>query len=137
MHAYQPDVDREKRQHFRLDTDIPCTVRLPKGEDVPAVIVNLSVGGIKFRCSRDTAHRLLPRDQRIPGQVLGVTIEVHFDLQSPERDRRSFGAMARVIHSERLAQDVFHVGVQFLDLDEADRSTLRDFIESNCPLQQS
>lgn len=134
---HQPDVDREKRQYFRLDTDIPCTVRLPRGENLPAVVLNLSVGGVKLRCSRDTAHHILPRDQRIPGQVLGVTIELQFDLQSLREERRSFTATARVIHSERLAQDVFHVGVHFLDLGETERATLQGHIESNRLGQQA
>ena len=128
-------MDRDKRQHFRLDTDIPCTVRLSEGENLPAVIVNLSVGGIKFRCSRDAAHHILPRDQRIPGQVSGVTIALKFNLQPPKQEHRSFDVAAKVIHSERLAQDVFHVGVQFLGLDEIELTTLRTYIESNRPLQ--
>jgi hypothetical protein len=130
---WQPDVDREKRQHFRLDTDIPCSVCLPKGAKLPAVIVNLSVGGIKFRCSRDTAHRILPKDQRIPGQVSGVSIEIQFDLPSLPQEHHSFNATARVIHSERLAEDVFHVGVQFIHLNEDDLTTLHGYIEANRP----
>jgi len=130
-------VDRDKRQYFRLDTDIPCTVRLPKGDNLPAVIVNLSVGGIKFSCSRDTVHHILPKDQRVPGQVMGVLIEIGFDLQSPIQDRLSLNTTARVIHSERLAQDVFHVGVQFLHVDETDMATLRGYIESNRALRQT
>lgn len=126
-------MDRDKRQHFRLDTDIPCAVRLSERENLPAVIVNLSVGGMKFRCSRDAAHHILPRDQRIPGQVSGVTIALHFDLQPAQQERRSFNVAARVIHSERLAQDVFHVGVQFLGLDDIELTALRNYIESNRP----
>ena len=126
-------MDREKRKYFRLATDIPCSVCLPEGENLPAVIVNLSVGGIKFRCSRDTANRILPSDQRIPGQVSGVTIEIHFNLQSLPQEHHAFNATARVIHSERLAQDVFHVGVQFIHLDENELMVLRGYIESNRP----
>ena len=106
-------------------------MRLPKGEDLPAVIVNLSVGGIKFSCSRDTAHHILPEDQRIPGQVTGVVIEILFDLQTPLQDRQPFDATARVVHSERLAQDVFHVGIQFHEVDESEMTALKGYIESN------
>lgn len=112
-------------------------MRLPKGDNLPAVIVNLSVGGIKFSCSRDTVHHILPKDQRVPGQVMGVLIEIGFDLQSPIQDRLSLNTTARVIHSERLAQDVFHVGVQFLHVDETDMATLRGYIESNRALRQT
>jgi len=128
-------VDREKRQYFRLDTEIPATVRLPKGETLPVVIVNLSASGLKFSCGRDTVHQILPQDQRTPGQVTGVMIEVQFDLQLSAQPRLSLNAMARVIHSERLAQDAFHVGVQFIHIDEAELATLKSYIDANLSQQ--
>jgi hypothetical protein len=124
-------VDREKRQYFRLDTEIPGTVRLPEGESLPALIVNLSVGGLKFSCGRDTVHQILPKDQQTPGQVTGVMIEIQFDLQSPAQPPLSLNTRARVIHSERLAQDIFHVGVQFIHIDEATVATLKRHIDAN------
>jgi c-di-GMP-binding flagellar brake protein YcgR len=128
-------VDKEKRQYFRIDTEIPVTVHLPDGEILPAVIVNLSVGGLKFSCGRDTVHQILPKDQRTPGQIMGVMIEIQFDLQSSAQPRVSLNAMARVIHSERLAQDVFHVGVQFIRIEEADLAALKSYIDANLPQQ--
>jgi c-di-GMP-binding flagellar brake protein YcgR len=130
-------VDRDKRQHIRLDTEIPGTVRLPKGETLPAVIVNLSAGGLKFSCGRDTVHQILPQDQRTPGQVTGVMIEIQFDLQPPEQPRLSLNVRARVIHSERLAQDVFHVGIQFIHIDEADVVALKGYIDATLSQQQA
>jgi hypothetical protein len=126
-------VHRDKRQYLRLDTQIPCTVCLSKGDALSAVVVNLSLGGLKFSCGHDTAHRLLPRDQWVPGQVSGVTINIHFDLQSPPQEHHSYDVTARVIHSERLAQDVFHVGVQFLDIEDDNLARLQGFIESHRP----
>jgi hypothetical protein len=124
-------VDTEKRQYPRLDTEIPCTLRLPEGDILPAVIVNLSAGGLKFSCGRDTAHHILPRDQRTPGQVTGVEIEIQFNLQSATQAPSSLNALARVIHMERLAQEVFHVGVQYIRIDEAAVATLKGYIDAN------
>lgn len=130
-------MDREKRQYLRLDTEIPCTVRLPGADILPAVIVNLSAGGLKFSCGRDTVHHILPRDQRTPGQVAGVVIEIQFELQLPAQPRLTLNATARVIHSERLAQDVFHVGVQFIHIDAATVATLEGYIEATHSQQQA
>jgi hypothetical protein len=130
-------VDREKRQYFRLDTEIPGTVRLPKGEILPAMIVNLSAGGLTFSCGRDTVHQILPKDQQTPGQVTGVMIEIQFDLQSPPQPGLSLNPRARVIHSERLAQDVFHVGIQFIHIDESDVVALKGYIDATLSQQQS
>ncbi len=123
-------MDREKRQYLRLDTEIPCSVRLPGGEILPAVIVNLSAGGLKFSCGRDTAHHILPRNQQTPGQITGVVIEIQFALQLPPQPQLPLNAIARVIHSERIAQDVFHIGVQFIRIEEATVATLKDYIEA-------
>jgi hypothetical protein len=128
-------VEKDKRQYSRLETEIPVTVRLPKGDVLSAVIVNLSAGGLKFSCGRDTVHQILPKDQRTPGQIMGVMIEVRFELDPPEQPRLSLGAMARVIHSERLAQDVFHVGVQFTRIEETDLVELKHYIDVNLSRQ--
>jgi hypothetical protein len=105
-------------------------VRLPGADILPAVIINLSAGGLKFSGGRDTVHHILPRDQRTPGQV-GIVIEIQFELQLPEQPRLAINVIARVIHSERLAQDVFHVGVQFINIDTAAVSMLKTYIEAN------
>lgn len=122
-------MDKEKRLHLRLDVKIPGKVRLPSSDFLPALIVNLSAGGLKFSCGRDTVHHILPKSQRIPGQVIGVMIEIQFDLQPLSQPLLSVGAIAKVIHSERLAQDVFHVGVQFSKIDAAAAQTLKAYID--------
>jgi hypothetical protein len=130
-------VDREKRQFFRVDTEIPGTVRLPKGDILPTTIVNLSVGGLKFSCGRDTVHKILPKDQQTPGQITGVMIEIQFDLQPLEQPQLSLNTRARVIHSERLAQDVFHIGIEFIHIDESDVMALKGYIEATLSQQQT
>jgi hypothetical protein len=124
-------VDREKRQHLRLDTEIPCTVRLPEGDVMQAKILNLSVGGLKFACGRDTFNQILPKDQRIPGQVTDIVIEIRFALQPPSQSSLPVDTNARVIHSERLAQDVFHIGVRFINLDDTTVQILSECILAN------
>jgi c-di-GMP-binding flagellar brake protein YcgR len=130
-------VDREKRQYLRIDTEIPCTVYLPGGDNLSAVIVNLSANGLKFSCGRDAIHHILPKNQRTPGQVTGVVIEIQFDLQLPAEPRLSLDTSARVIHSERLAQEVFHVGVQFIRISETAVATLERYIAATHSQQQS
>ena len=110
---------------------------MPKGELLPAIIVNLSVDGLKFSCGRDTVHQILPKDQQTPGQVTGVMIEIQFDLQPPAQPPLPLNTRARVIHSERLAQDVFHVGIQFIHIDESDLMALKGYIDATLSQQQT
>ena len=112
-------------------------MRLPNGELLSATIVNLSVGGLKFSCGRNTVHQILPKDQQTPGQVTGVMIEIQFDLQPPAQPPLSLSIRARVIHSERLAQDVFHIGIRFIHLDESDVMALKGYIDVILSQQQT
>ncbi len=98
---------------------------------MPAKILNLSVGGLMFVCGRDTFNQILPKDQRIPGQVTGIVIEIRFDLQPPSQSSLPIDANARVIHSERLAQNVFHVGARFINMDDTTVQILSACIPAN------
>jgi hypothetical protein len=76
-------------------------------------------------------NSILPEDQRTPGQILDVEMDISFDLplggdppSLPVRTR------ARVVHSERLAQDEFHVGVQFIDLEESLSGQIESYINA-------
>jgi c-di-GMP-binding flagellar brake protein YcgR len=124
----QTDVDREKRKHFRTHTDIPCEIGLHQPGPSSARILNLSAGGLKFGCDRATIHNILPEDQRTPGRVWDVRIEIHFTLQAGDRPAIPVSVNARVIHSERLAQDEFHVGVEFSEIDAATLKALEDYL---------
>jgi c-di-GMP-binding flagellar brake protein YcgR len=128
-------VDKEKQQHLRIDrqycrvdTGVTCEAGLP-GDDLSTTwILNLSVGGMKFRCTQQTIQRILPEEQRTLWQVMGVEIEIHFDLKPADGPVTSINTNARVIHSERLAQDEFHVGIQFLGLDNTAVELLEAYI---------
>jgi hypothetical protein len=125
---HQTDVYKEKRKHFRINTDIPCEMGLQRNALSTARIIDLSLGGLKFRCDRATIHGILPEDQRTPGRVWDVEIVIRFTLQTEAYPDVAVDVRARVIHSERLSQDAFHVGVEFTALDAAVRKTLEDYI---------
>lgn len=113
------------RQHFRIDrryqrvaTDMVCEVNgFEAGGRLPAGILNLSVGGLKLKCGLQVINSILPADQRTPGQILNVELDIHFSLPQADGGLVPIGVHASVVHSERLAQDEFHVGVQFQEPD--------------------
>lgn len=98
---------------------------------MPAKILNLSAGGLMFGCGRDTFNQILPKDQRIPGQVTDIVIEIRFNLSPPSQSSLPIDANARVIHSERLAQDIFHIGTSFINMDDTTVQILSDCILAN------
>jgi c-di-GMP-binding flagellar brake protein YcgR len=126
-----------KKQHFwidrrddRVNADLTCQVGPQQDALDTAQILNLSSGGLKFSCTEEIVARLLPENQRTPGLVSDVIIQLRFQLPLPGRKRPVLiNSSASVIHTERLAQDNYHIGVRFQDLRDTDRKSLMAYIE--------
>jgi hypothetical protein len=130
------NLNKETRQHLRSDrrylrvkADIPCEVGPAGGEMNVALIHDLSCGGVKFSCNQHAVSNIFPDDQAPLGVVLDVYIEIHFRLLEEDNRAASIKTGAKVVHTERLAQDLFQVGVEFIGLDEAETGKLETFIE--------
>jgi c-di-GMP-binding flagellar brake protein YcgR len=131
------NLNKEARQHlrsdrkcFRVKADIPCEVGPVGGEMKVALIHDLSCGGVKFSCNRQTVSNIFPDDQAPLGVVLDAYITIHFSLHEEDKPAVIIKTSARVIHTERLAQDLFQVGVQFIDLTETATKQLENYIEA-------
>jgi hypothetical protein len=123
------------KQHFALDrkydrigTETPCRLGLPGAIRYDVTIINLSAGGLRLECNLATYEAIIPDEQRTPGQVIDVRVEVEFNLQPARRDTISLRLTAMVIHSERLKQDSFHIGIQFTDMRKADLDLLEEYV---------
>ena len=123
---------RINRRHQRIEIELPCEVGLP-GESLTSVrLLNLSDGGMKFECGLQQINQLLPEEQRTPGMVMDVVLEVHLRLRSGDSSRvPTVSGKARLAHYERLAQDCFHVGIEFVELDKVQQRKLEDYINDN------
>lgn len=135
-HVNGRNVNRQKHQHLRIDrkyfriaTDLPCKVGLSDSKFTTARVLDLSTGGLKFNCDRATIKKIIPDNQQSLGLILGVEIVVHITIKLQGKRPSVIKTPARIIHSERLAQDLFHVGIQFLDLDPTAVSKLETYIE--------
>ena len=98
------------------------------GDLLPARIRNLSIGGLKFSCGLQVINSILPEDQRTPGQILDVEMDVSFAIPRGDAPVLPVRTRAKVVHSERLAQDEFHVGVQFISLSDTAIGPLESYI---------
>ena len=128
-------VDKNKqhfridRQHLRVATDMACQIGGDAGSELlPVRILNLSIGGLKFSCGLQVINSILPEDQRTPGQIMDVEMDIAFDLPQGDAAVLPVRTRAKVVHSERLAQNEFHVGVQFMELDETLCGPLEGYI---------
>jgi len=129
------NLNKEKRQHlrsdrryFRVGTEIPCKVGPAGGELNIALIRDLSCGGVKFSCNQRAIDNIFPDDKAPLGVVLDAYIEIQFELQADSTPDTSIKTGAKIIHTERLAQDLYQVGVEFIDLKQAETKKLEAFI---------
>ena len=119
---------RSDRKNFRVKAQIPCEVGPPGGEMNVALILDLSCGGVKFSCNHQVINNVFSENEAPLGVVLDVFINIHFNLSEDESPDSLIKTGARVIHTERLAQDLFQIGVEFIDLTQAATNSLQDFI---------
>jgi hypothetical protein len=100
-----------------------------QGKSHQAQMLNLSAGGLKFSCPHVAFIDLLPESLRTPGLAQDVEIEVRFQLILPGRtDPHTIKTVATIIHTERLAQDCYHVGARFNPLPDPDTLALETYI---------
>lgn len=122
---------RINRRHRRIEIELPCEVALP-GETLTAVrLLNLSIGGMKFECGLQEINQLLPEEQRTPGMVIDVMLDMCLKLKSGGSRAPVVSGKARLVHYERLAQDCFHVGIELVEMENTQRRKLEDYINDN------
>ena len=73
----------------------------------------------------------------MPGQVAGITIGICLQFPSGNAPQTMQRVKVSVVHTERLAQDKYHVGVQFIDLDKASARALENYVEKCMDLQRA
>ena len=117
------------RKHDRVDTEIPCRIGIPGARQFDATVLNLSAGGLKLACNHETIAAIIPGDQQIPGQISDVHVTVKFSLRPINRRGMNLQLDAMLVHSERLAQNSYHIGIQFIHIRKADANRIENHIE--------
>ena len=120
---------RSNRRHSRIRADLSCQVGPPGGDLSTGLILDISIGGLKFSCSHDTVNNIILEGERTVGLILDAGIDIQFKLPSDNKRTTVIKTSARIIHSERLAQDVYHVGIQFNSLSINALRQLEAYIE--------
>ena len=131
MNSYTQEQQhfRSNRRHRRIRADLSCEIGQPGGKLFTAQILDISIGGLKFSCCHDTVNNIIPEGERTVGLIMDAGIDIQFKLPSDKKRTTAIKTSARIIHSERLAQDVFHVGVKFNSLNINALRQLETYIE--------
>ena len=120
---------RSNRRNRRIRAALSCEIGQPGGQLFTAQILDISIGGLKFSCSHDTVNNIISEGERTVGLIMDAGIDIQFKLPSDKNRATAIKTSARIIHSERLAQDVFHVGVKFNTLNINVLRQLETYIE--------
>ena len=107
---------RSNRKHRRIHAALSCQVGSPGGKLSAAQVLDLSIGGMKFSCSQDVVSLIIPEGMRTVGLIMDVDINILLKLPTDKKRATVIKSAARLVHSERLSQDEFHVGVNFTSL---------------------
>lgn len=122
---------RSNRKNSRIHPDLSCEVGPPGGGLSSAKVLDLSVGGLKFCCTHEAISNIIPDGEGNVGMIIDIEIDVRIKLPTDKKRATTIKTGARVIHSERLAQDLFHVGIQFKRLETGALRQLEEFIEGS------
>ena len=128
-HTQEQQHFRSNRRHRRICAALSCEVGQPGGKLSAAQVLDISIGGLKFSCSHETVSNIIPDGERTVGLIMDAVINIQFTLPSDKKRTTTTKINARIIHSERLAQDVFHVGIQFNTLSINDLRQMEAYIE--------
>lgn len=122
-----PFFMKERRQYYRLETDIPATIR-KKDSSVPARIANISIAGayiitktpIRSGKQIELCFQLpRPPDQRRPVK------ETAPDLSDSSGDLIACSAKIRWTAEMK----TYHAGVEFVEINRIDRYKIAGFIK--------
>ena len=109
----------ERRQHSRVQTEIPCTLIGQDGQSEAFELVDLSESGVRIRCDRAVpAMTRIKVAMAIPGERVGTEGQANLDTDGV------------VVWSHPVDGGRFDTGVFFPELDERNRALLRAFVAS-------
>ena len=119
-------MEHNRRRYIRITTDLHAEIQIDDSAKIGVTVVDLSEGGIKIDCDQEIAYALLPVDQRTPGPVYDLNLELGIEL--PKGSGEQIRCQCRVVFFHRLAQDHFQFGLQFQEVGSEDQRRIRHYI---------
>ncbi|GGO86830.1 hypothetical protein GCM10011348_38630 [Marinobacterium nitratireducens] len=116
-------MKREMRLHPRVGVDMPAELEPYGSDSLDVRLVNLSVGGALIEGSEQLESLL--NAVRHPESGVPVEVNLHFGLEEGP-----VHCHCRLIHTRRLAQSRYQMGMKILSLASDCQDMLSRFVES-------
>lgn len=102
---------------------------MPDGEVVTSTAINLSMNGVQMECGRDKANLMfsISEDEK----ALGKPIELKTCLRLPIKPDApvEMCLLCRIVISRRLEENVYHIGLKYIDPKEEQQQTLATYLD--------
>ncbi len=115
----------EKRKYPRIIVDCPATLFFSEDQETEVLIHDICPGGIQVRCDKKTAH-ILKSEKDKATYDFGMTF-----ILPLEGERIKITVRCRLVYMIKIDEAIFATGMQFTSMDNANRKTLKRFIESS------
>jgi len=118
----------KKRDKLRAETSALSASISDETYMVSAKTLNISAEGVALKCSTVEREQITPKGDFV---CSGRPLEVDVVIDFPEKNNKKyeFKARCRVVYSRRLTQDECQLGMYFIDIDNAGRERLINFVE--------
>ena len=118
---------KEKRQFPRIRARLPLKIISLGGQVLPATSLDMSLDGIQIECNHQTQQQLLLDHEK---EKSGQPVELNLQLTIPvtQNSTRKIEVRCRLVISRRLAQDTYHLGLNYLDFEETEQ--LETFLDN-------
>lgn len=113
----------ERRFSPRVEVSLEVDVLLTDGEVFTIPSIDLSYMGISFNCNYWTLQQIFP-----DGNWSSPKDKVNFTLSIKMNDAFTLDCESVVTRFLRLSENEYHIGVQFLDLDDETQHALIHFV---------
>lgn len=113
----------DMRLHPRVSVDLPAELEPFRGDCLDVRLVNLSLSGVLVEGSAELEALLGAR--KSPASDMPLELNLHFGLET-----QSIHCHCRMVHSRRLAENRFQVGMKILSIPTDSQGLLGRYIEA-------
>ncbi len=115
-----------KHKLHRVKSTLRAQLSVRGANTQPVLIEQISEVGLDFLCDAGAQCRIMPEEQKIPGPVFDVYVDIAFWLPNSDRELQT---RCQVLFCRRLSQNSYRFGCEFHQLSDADQELLQDFVQ--------
>ncbi len=87
---------------------------------LPATALDMSLDGLQIECDHKTQQQIIQANEKqAPGQPIEMNVQVRLPVTKHSNTRMEM--RCRLVIARRLAQDKYHLGLNYLQVKDADK----------------